>query len=149
MSVEENVALMRRWFEEIWNQGRLETVTELLAPNAIGMGQGEHDRIVHGPDDFLPFAQRLRQAFPDIHVTVEDAFGSGDKVVVRWSATMTHLGNQLGIPASGKRVNITGMTLVRFSGGQIAEGWDNWDQLRMMQMIGALHVPTAKLMAAG
>jgi predicted ester cyclase len=59
-------------------------------------------------------------------VTVEDAFGAGDKVVARWSATMTHKGGQLGIPASGKHVLITGISIGRIVNGKIVEGWDNW-----------------------
>ena len=69
---------------------------------------------------------------------VEETFGARDKVVVRWSATMTHKGDHLGIPATGKPVKITGMTMVRIRDGKITEGWDNWDQLAMMQQIGAL-----------
>ncbi len=137
MSAKENVALMRRWFEEVWNQGKIETVHELLAEDAIGMGQGEPDVKVRGPADFVPFVERIRGAFPDINTRIDDAFGAKDKVVVRWSATMTHKGDHLGIPASGKHVRITGMTMVHIRNGQIVEGWDNWDQLAMMQQIGA------------
>ena len=141
MAERENVALMRRWFEEVWNQGSLATVKELLAPDAVGMGQGEPDALIHGPADFIPFMQRIRGAFPDLKVNVEDIFGSGDKVAVRWSADMTHRGDHLGVPASGERVHITGITIVRIENGQIVQGWDNWDQLSMMQIIGALNSP--------
>jgi SnoaL-like polyketide cyclase len=92
MSAKENVQLMRRWFDEVWNQGKAETVRELLAEDAIGMGQGEADVKVRGPADFVPFVERIRGAFPDMNIKIEDAFGARDKVVVRWSATMTHKG---------------------------------------------------------
>jgi predicted ester cyclase len=78
-------------------------------------------------------------------VTVEDAFGSRDKVVLRWSATMAHQGDQLGIAASGKPVRITGMTMVRIRDGKIVKGWDNWGQLAMMQQIGAYEHPRTTL----
>src|SRR5438552_7871593 len=107
MSAKENVALMRRWFEEVWNQGKMETVNELLSEDAVGMGQGEPGVEIHGPADFIPFVNRIRGAFPDVKLSVEDAFGARDKVVVRWSATMTHQGDHLGMPASGKPVRIT------------------------------------------
>ncbi len=145
MSAKENVALMRRWFEEVWNQGKIETVNELLAEDAVGMGQGEPGVEIHGPTDFIPFFHRIRGAFPDLKLTVEDAFGARDMVIVRWSATMTHKGDHLGIPASGKPVRITGMTMVRIRDGKIVEGWDNWDQLAMMQQIGAYEHPRAAL----
>ena len=145
MSTKENVALMRRWFEEVWTQGKMETVNELLSENAVGVGQGEPGVEIHGPADFLPFVQRIRGAFPDLNLTVEDTFGARNKVVVRWSATMTHKGDHLGIPATGKPVRITGMTIVRIRDGKIVEGWDNWDQLAMMRQIGAFEQPKAVL----
>ena len=138
MSSAQNVAIMKRWFEEVWNQGRLETVHELLAPHATGFGQGGHGTGVRGPADFIPFVKRLRGAFPDIRTTVEDVVGEDDRVVVRWTATMTHTGNDLGVPASGRRATITGMTMVRFCEGQIVAGWDNWDQLALLQQLGII-----------
>ena len=145
---EQNISLIRRWFNEVWNQGRLETIHELMAPGAIGIGQGGAGAAIHGPAEFQAFVERLRAAFPDISVTVEDAFAANDKVAARWSATMTHQGSDLGIPASGKRVHITGISVVRIANGQIVEGWDNWDQLGMMRQIGAIQESSVALTAA-
>ena len=138
MPATENIALMKRWFEEIWNQGRMETVRELLDENAIGFGQAGHETEIHGPEGFIAFAQALRAAFPDIKTTIEDMFGSDDHVAVRWSADMTHTGAGLGIPPSNRKVHVTGMTMVRFANGKIVAGWDNWDQLALMRQIGAV-----------
>ena len=111
------------------------------------MGQGLQGAITRGPRDFVPFVKRIRGAFPDIRLKVEDAFGEGDKVVVRWSADMTHQGDTLGVPATFRRVRVTGISVVRIAKGKIAEGWDNWDQLAMMQQIGALQeVRPAKIL---
>ena len=144
----QNVALVRRWFAEVWNQGRLDTIQELMAADAVGIGQGGADVVIRGPQQFRAFVEKLRGAFPDIHVTVEDAFEAGDKVAARWSATMTHRGGQLGIAASGKEVRITGISIVRIADGQIVQGWDNWDQLTMMREIGAIGEPRVSLPAA-
>jgi len=138
---EQNLSLVRRWFDEVWNHGRHETIHELMSPDAIGIGQGGAEAAIHGPGEFQAFVERLRAAFPDMSVNVEDAFGAGDKVAVRWSATMTHQGGDLGIPASGKRVHITGISILRIVDGQIVAGWDNWDELGMMRQIGALQQP--------
>jgi steroid delta-isomerase-like uncharacterized protein len=146
MSAKENVELMRRWFREVWNEGRMQTVHDLLSADAVGVGQGEQDAKIHGPAEFVSFVERIRGAFPDINVVVEDAFGARDKVVVRWSATMTHRGEQLGVPATGKPVRISGITIVRIRNGQIVEGWDNWDQLALMEQIGAFARPQAVLL---
>jgi steroid delta-isomerase-like uncharacterized protein len=146
MSVEENVELMRRWFKEVWNEGRTQTISDLLAPNAIGIGELEDGSPLRGPAEFVPFVERIRGAFPDINVVVEDAFGAEDRVVLRWSATMTHRGDHLGMPASGKPVRMTGITIARIADKKIIEGWDNWDQLGMLKQIGAYERPQAPLL---
>src|SRR3974390_1624317 len=106
MSVEENVALMRRWFNEVWNQRRLDAIAELMAPDAIAAGLGGADEVVRGPAEFRLFAERFQKAFSRLQITVEDAFGSGDKVAARWSGEMTHTGDDIGIPAPGGTVRI-------------------------------------------
>ena len=146
MSVEENVELMRRWFKEVWNEGRTQTIYDLLAPDAVAIGELEDGSRLRGPAEFVPFVERIRGAFPDINVVVEDAFGAEDKVVVRWSATMTHRGDHLGMPATGERVRISGMTIARIGDKQIIEGWDNWDQLGMLKQIGVYRSPQATLL---
>lgn len=137
-SVEENVHLMRRWFREVWNEGKIQTVYDLLSPNAVGRGQTQSE--IRGPKDFVPFVERIRTAFPDIKITIEDILGVEDKVVVRWSANMTHTGEGFDRP-TGKPVQVTGITIVRILNGQIIEGWDNWDQLAMLEQIGAYAAP--------
>jgi steroid delta-isomerase-like uncharacterized protein len=135
MPVSENIVLMRRWFKEVWNEGRVQTIYDLLAENAVGVGQNQLGVEVHGPADFEAFFNRIHGAFPDMKITLEDAFGADDKVVVRWSAVMTHTGNHLGIPATNKKARISGITIVRIENGKIVQGWDNWDQLGLMQQL--------------
>ena len=135
MSVAENIALMRRWFNEVWNEGRVQTINDLMAENAIGVGQDQPGVEIHGPADFVKLFNRIHGAFPGIKITIEDTFGVDDKVVVRWSAVMTHTGNHLGIPATNKKVRLTGITIARIEKGKIVQGWDNWDQLALMQQI--------------
>jgi steroid delta-isomerase-like uncharacterized protein len=137
---------MRRWFQEVWNEGKMQTVNELLAPDAVGIGEVEDGVPVRGPAEFIPFVERIRGAFPDISIAIDDIFGSKDKVVVRWSASMTHKGDHLGIVATHKPVQVSGITIVRIANGQIAEGWDNWDQLAMLKQIGAYEHSQATLL---
>jgi steroid delta-isomerase-like uncharacterized protein len=146
---QENVAIVRRWFDEVWNRGQLATIHELMAADAVGIGQGGGEVAIRGPQEFQAFVEKLRGAFPDIHVTIEDAFAAGDKVAARWSATMTHRGDHLGLPASGKKVRITGISLVKIANGKIVAGWDNWDQMTMMREIGALKGAEIPLAASG
>ena len=141
MSSDDNVQLMRRWFQEVWNEGRIQTVHELLSPDAVATGQRGAESKIRGPEEFEKFVREFRGAFPDIKVTVEDVFGAGDKVVLRWSATMTHTGDAPGLPASNRAVRSRGITIARFEEGKIVEGWDNWDQLGMLEQIGAYQQP--------
>ena len=137
MSVQDNIDLLSRWFQEVWNEGKTQTVHELLSPDAIAVGQAGSEVELRGPQEFARFVEQIRVAFPDIKVKMEDAFGAEDKVVLRWSARMTHRGDTLGIPATGKPVRLTGITIARIVDGKIVAGWDNWDQLGMLQQIGA------------
>jgi predicted ester cyclase len=81
--------------------------------------------------------RKIRGAFSEIQLTVEDVCAADDKGVLRWSGVMKHTGDALGMPASHRTVRLRGITLVRFAGGKVVEGWDNWDQLGMLQQIGA------------
>src|SRR5438477_11465063 len=117
----DNIAVVRRWFEEVWNQRRAETIDELLAPGAVCHTD---DGPITGPGEFrdrqfAPFTA----AFPDVRVTVEAAVAAGDEVVVRWTATGTHHGEGLGFGPTGRAVSFRGMTWVRVRGGKLAEGW--------------------------
>jgi steroid delta-isomerase-like uncharacterized protein len=137
MSVQDNIDLLSRWFQEVWNEGKTQTVHELLSPDAVAIGQAGSEVELRGPQEFARFVEQIRAAFPDIKVKMEDAFGAEDKVVLRWSARMTPQGDTLGIPATGKPVRLTGITIARIVDGKIVAGWDNWDQLGMLQQIGA------------
>ncbi len=136
----ENSALIRRWFEEVWNKGRMEAIDEMASASVIGHGQAQHDTDI-GLKEFKPFVVALRSAFPDIKIVIGHTIEQGDNVAARWTATMTHKGAFLGFASTGKKVTITGTTMLRFSNGKIVEGWDNWDQLGLLVQIGA--VPAA------
>jgi steroid delta-isomerase-like uncharacterized protein len=133
----ENIQVIRRWFDEVWNQGRMEAIDELFAADGIAYGLGEAGKDVHGAAGFKPFVHRIRNAFPDIHITVDDTINEGDKIAARFTATMTHTGDDLGFPATGKRVTVSGISFTRIAKGQIVQGWNNWDIYGMMQQLEA------------
>jgi steroid delta-isomerase-like uncharacterized protein len=82
-----------------------------------------------------------RDAFPDIQVTIESIVSEGDLAAVRWTAVGTHTGKGLGFPATGKRVELTGMAFLRAENGRLIEGWNNFDQLGMLQQVGVVSLP--------
>jgi steroid delta-isomerase-like uncharacterized protein len=133
--------LIHRWFDEVWNQGREETVDELFAPGGVGHGLGEGGADVRGPAGFKVFLRNMRSAFPDVRIPIEDTIVHGDKAVVRVVLQGTHLGEGLGLLPTGRPVSITGIVIVRVASGQIVEAWNNWDQLGLLRQIGAIPAP--------
>ena len=77
-------------------------------------------------------------AFPDIHVGVADIFVEGDRAVVRFTVTGTHQGELIGIPAIGKSIAVSGITILRFAGGSCVERWSELDMMGLMTQIGAV-----------
>ena len=134
---DDNVALGRRWFEEVWNQKKSAAAAELLAADAVMHGISETGEDVHGPAGFLALHAKLLSAFPDMQFTLDDCFGAGDKIVVRWTATMRHAGPGLGIEATGAEITLRGMGIARIAGGKVQETWDNWDRMAMFEQIDA------------
>jgi steroid delta-isomerase-like uncharacterized protein len=137
-----NKTLVRRWFDEVWNQGREDTIDELLAATAIAHGLGEGDQPVTGPAQLKPFVRNLRGAIPDIHITIEQIVAEDDWVSCRIAVTGTHTGAGLGVAATGRKIAIGGIVLARVRNGQIAGGWNSWDQLGLLRQIGALPAAT-------
>jgi steroid delta-isomerase-like uncharacterized protein len=135
--VEQNVALARRWFEQVWNQKNPDTIRELIAPDCVAHGTSEAGGDLVGPDGFLALQSRLLGAFPDLHVDVQDVLAAGDKIAVRWTGTMHHLGDNLGVAATGAEIKVNGIGLARVANGKLVEIWDSWDKLSMFQQIEA------------
>lgn len=136
---EENKALVRRWFEEVWNQGRADAIEEMFAAEGIAHGLAdEQGGSVRGPDEFKAFHAKFRAAFPDIVVAVEDTVAEGDKVAARCVVRGRHEGDTLGLAASHAAIEITGITIVRIQDGKIVEAWNNFDFMKMYRQIGAL-----------
>ena len=132
--LEENRSLVKRWFEEVWNQRLAATVNEFFSPTGIGYMEGAK---VVGPAEFIQARDMLLNAFPDIRVTVNQVVAEGDSVVVRWSAAGTHLGDSLGFRATSTAVTFNGMTWLRLVNGQIVEGWDAWNQGQLLEILRA------------
>lgn len=127
---ESNADLARRWFEQVWNLRRDATVHELLHSGGIGHIEGAD---VRGPEEFLAARAALLGGFPDLRVAVEAIVSEGPDVVVRWSAKGTHGGDGLGFPATSRPASFRGITWLRFSNGQVVEGWDSWNLGRLLQ----------------
>jgi len=135
---EQNKMLVRRAFEEVYNQGKLEVIDDLVASNIIVFaGPGE----IRGADGLRQYVAALRTAFPDLHMTIDEQIAEGDTVVTRWTAHGTHLGPFQGIPPTGKRGSMTGIDIDRFVDGKTVECWTNADELGLLQQLGVVPGP--------
>lgn len=132
---EENKAVARRFFEA-WDEGELDAFDEIMAPDAANHDPQDPFPSETGPEGAKKTAAAYREAFPDLAFTVEHQVAEGDFVVTRWTARGTHEGDLMGIPGTGKESTVTGISIDRFEGGRIVEGWTNWDTLGMMQALG-------------
>src|SRR5713226_7625837 len=145
---EQNKAIVRRLFEELWNQGNLSLADQLFTPNYTHHDSSSPD-FGHGPESERKRATLYRTAFPDLHLTIEDIIAEGDTVMTRWTCRGTHKGDLNGIAPTGKQVTISGMTVARLANGKLAEGYVNWDALGLMQQLGVVpELAKAKAQAA-
>jgi steroid delta-isomerase-like uncharacterized protein len=140
VSVEENKALARRWFEDLFNTGDLEVADEIIAPDHVNHDPTLPD-IPPGSEGQKQVVNLYRGAFTNAHISVEEQLAEGDKVVTRWRGSGTHQGEFMGVPPSGNQVRVTGITINRVSDAKIVESWTNYDALGMMQQIGAIPEP--------
>lgn len=120
---QEHAEVVRRWFDEVWNQRRAETIDELLHDDSICLTD---DGPIRGPHEFRErmFAPFIA-AFPDLQVVVEEMLAEGDHVVVRWRAEGTHCGDALGFPACNATAAFRGLTWLRVQDGRLTEGWQH------------------------
>lgn len=137
MRTEENKAVVRRYAEQVWNGGDLTAVEEFIAPDYVRHDPGLPME-VRGPDGVRAVIVAYRTALPDLHLTLDDTLADGDKVVLRLDVRGTHQGDLMGIPPSGRAVEITAIEIFRLDGGKIVEQWVAVDNLGLMRQIGAL-----------
>jgi steroid delta-isomerase-like uncharacterized protein len=130
---EANKLLVRRWFEQVWNEKSEAAIDEMLSPQGKSHGFPEADSVLVGTEAFKAVHRTFCGAFPDVHVDVVEIVAEGDRVAVRWRVSMTHLGDHLGFPASGKKETMAGSTFAIVKGSQIVDGWNYMDMQALMQ----------------
>jgi steroid delta-isomerase-like uncharacterized protein len=133
-------ARLRQVPEEIFNKGNLELVGELFTDDYV-LHDPNFPGEVRGIDGFKSYVSAFRTGMPDLEITVEDQVAEGSKVVTRWRGSGTHDGELMGVPATGKRVETSGMIISRFEDDKIAEEWASVDVLGLMTQIGAVSGP--------
>ena len=138
MEKEANKESLKRLIDEVWNLGNFDTVEELIAPAYT---------VHHDPGDpwegktlnWEQYKQRVlysRNAFPDLNFDIKEFVTTEDRVVISWILTGTHLGDLAEVPASGKQINISGLTIYYFEDDKISGHWQVIDQLAFVAQIG-------------
>ena len=143
MSSETNKTVSRRFFEEVFAKGNLNVLDEMIAKDHVNSGPGTISGLPNGPEGSKQFVTAYRNAFPDVHFTIDEQLAEGDKVMTRWTGKGTHKGELVGIPATGKSSTVTGIAVDRIVNGKIAESWGIFDQFGMMQQLGVIPMPEA------
>jgi steroid delta-isomerase-like uncharacterized protein len=126
--------MAKRWYGEVVSGGKTELIDELCASDFL-----DHDPLPGTSADLAgikEFVAQIRAAFPDLQVTVDDLIGEGDRLAVRSTMRGTHEGDFMGIPASGKKVEVSNYDFVRFENDQAAEHWGVIDSAALMEQLG-------------
>jgi steroid delta-isomerase-like uncharacterized protein len=136
MSVEDNKARVRRFYDEVWARGNLDAADELFADD-----YERHDfrggEPSPGPEGQKQIAAAFRTAFPDLTWDVDFVIAEGDLVAGRWTAAGTHLGPWAGVVPTGKSMRFSGINVFRFADGRVVELWNHRDDLGLMEQLGA------------
>jgi steroid delta-isomerase-like uncharacterized protein len=135
--LERNRRIGERYFDEVWNQGRLDVLDELLSPDYVNHTPSAGSPPA-GPDGLKPIVQAIRQAFPDLHYRIEDVMATDDAVILRVVMTGTHHGSFFGLAPTGRRIEVNQINIERIRNGRIAEHWRVTDELVLMRQLGVV-----------
>ncbi len=134
---EQNKNMIRRVVDEIWNKGKFDEIDELVTADFV-IHTARPGNELKGPKQVKEYYTKLHEAFPDIRFTITDQIAEEDKVVTHFNVQATHKGDFNGIPATGKKVNFTGIDIDKISDGKFVECWTKMDELGLMQQLGVV-----------
>lgn len=140
MSTQDNKVTVRRYYEEVFNQRKVDLVDQIAVEDYV-----EHDPFPgqgNGRGDLKARVQAILGAFDPVRFSIEDVVAEGDRVVVRWSQTGTQSGGFMGMPPTGRGFTISGIDIHELRDGRMAEHWHVVDQLALLQQLGAIPAPS-------
>ena len=138
--------VVRRWFKEVWDEGREESIDALMAP--YGVAYGLPGGPMHGPTAFKALFRMFRNALSDLSIEVVRTVTEGDTIAAHCHVTARHSGDAFGGAASGQPVDFWGISILRVEDGKIVEGWNCFDMLCMYQQIGWVANPPLPVQVA-
>lgn len=131
---------------EILNQGKLQLIDELYAPEYVE--RSPQPGIAPTREGFKQFVTSLRTAFPDLHYTIDDSIEAGDRFVTRLTASGTMRGEFAGMPATGRRATWTEIHIMRIADEHVVEHWGLIQELAMLVQLGVIPTPGRTLVTA-
>ncbi len=141
MAEQDNKALVRRYYDEVFNQREVDLVDQLAVQD-----YAEHDPFPgqgDGRADLKARVELILDAMNPLRFEVQDLVAEGDKVVVRWAQQGTHSGSFMGMPPTGREFTIAGIDIHRLREGRMAEHWHVVDLFALLQQLGAIPAPSA------
>ncbi len=135
MKIESNKILIKRYFEEVWNQGKLDVLDEIIDTNYINHSPGAPNP-ERGPEGLKPIIAGIRKAFPDLRFGIKNMVVTDEQVAIHCVMHGTHKGDLFGMAATGKIVKVNQMQIERIINGKIVEHWRQSDDLGMLQQLG-------------
>jgi steroid delta-isomerase-like uncharacterized protein len=133
----DNKAIVRRLYEEAWNDRKLSLIDKLFAPSHA-LDEPTVSGSQMGPAAYKQQVTRFMVAFPDLHLEIDDLIAEKDKVVVSWRISGTHKGDFMGIPATAKKISFEGITIIQIASGKILDSYVRWDAFGLMRQLGAV-----------
>jgi steroid delta-isomerase-like uncharacterized protein len=134
-------AIARREMEELFSEGKLDVVDEIIADDYVGYDAAQAEP-TRGREGVKQSVAGYRAAFPDLTCTVGQQVAEGDTVVTYWTATGTHEGDLFGIAPTGKQTTVKGISIARIVNGKIVEDHTIWDTFGLMQQLGVVPATT-------
>ena len=144
MTYANNEALILRYFEEVQNQGKLEVLDEIIAPEYINHSPGIANPLP-GPIGLKPIVKAIRCAFPDLRFVIENMVVSDSQVAVHTTMHWSHLGHFFGMPPTQKVMNVNQIQIERIHNNKITEHWRVTDDMTLMRHPVAVQAAPAKL----
>lgn len=134
-----NKAIVRRLFQEVIAGGNLDLIDELVSPDFVDRSAAPG--APNNREAWKKGLAELRAAFPDSELSIEQEIAEEDLVTTRFTARATHQGELMGIPATGKKVTVSGIHIARVAGGKIVERWEEVNTMAMMVQLGVVPAP--------
>jgi steroid delta-isomerase-like uncharacterized protein len=132
-------ALVRRYYDDLWNQWNLDLIPELIAEDF--RFRGSVGVTTRGRGTFADYILTIRDAFPDFHSKVESMLAEDNRVIARLQYTGTHRGKIFGIDPSGQHISYAGVAIFEIGGYQLVSAWVLGDRYELMRQLGAISEP--------